>query len=223
MSLIYDKTGFPLVEVEINVETKKKLFVHVLPVTKIQFEKFMSDSNIPDFNDEVYEGLLKLNPRVSYRKFTKENYWNLFVTGVFPEEAVKFAEYLGDDYRIPSVEEWCEIYKYSEQNFRGVKLDKLCLEEKTNLQKKSGMILKGLKKCAGDDLFNISIIENGILEWAKERGKYVGKGMPNAKFWPNTLNPLIDIVRPAGKERLHCVGFRLVKDKEVKEDEDGQG
>ena len=192
--LIYDKTGSPLIGIK-----KMKLFVHVLPVTKVQFEKFIAEVNLPDFSDEWYENILKLNSRVSYKKFTEENYWKLFITGIYPEEAMKFAEYLGNDYRLPDVDEWREIYryfKYSSLHFK--------------VKGKPG-ILKRLEKFIGNDLFSLTLMEKGIAEWVKEGRKYVGVGKPDSNFQQSALKPLYDKIDPVG-ERLSYVGFRLVKD-----------
>lgn len=204
ISLIYDKTEFPLIEIpEMN------LFVHALPVTKFQFEKFISESKLSDFTDKWYENILKLNPRISCRKFTEKNYWKLFITGIYPKEAVKFAEYLGDDYRIPEVREWRKIYAY----FKSLQFKPSHIKDKSNQEILSTTILKGLEKFSGDDLFSLTLMRKGIAEWVKEDEKYVGVGKPDANLYENAWNPLSDVIRQIDKnERLYYVGFRLVKD-----------
>lgn len=209
ISLIYDKTGFPLIEIK-----KMNLFVHALPVTKIQFEKFISDSNTTDFTDLWYENILKSNPRGSYRKFTDKNYWNLFMTGIYPEEADKFAEYLGRDYRIPTIGEWREIYRYFNEDFRPVNSAVLLSEVKTD---KILSILEGIKKLLGKDLFSMTLMRKGIAEWVKEKDeRYVGIGKVDPNFWPNALDPMYDVIKPIGegekRERIDYIGCRLVKD-----------
>lgn len=99
-----DRTGFPLVAIPgLGME------VHLLPVTKVQFERFLAE---PDaFGDTWYEEALALNPRVPSRQFTAKNRERLFLTGILPEEALAFAKWLGAGFDLPTVTEWREIHK----------------------------------------------------------------------------------------------------------------
>ena len=87
----YDRTGFPLIPMfETGLEA------HLLPVTKIQFENFLKDTDRSD--DAGYKEMLQLNPKASHQKFTSENREQLFITGVLPAEVTDFARWMGADY-----------------------------------------------------------------------------------------------------------------------------
>ena len=94
-----DRTGFPLITVP-----EAMVAMHLLPVTKVQFERFLAEPNT--YGDAWYEEVLTLNPRISYRQCTAENRERLFLTGIVPEEALAFARWMGDGFDLPTVAEW---------------------------------------------------------------------------------------------------------------------
>ncbi len=80
----------------------------MLPVTKIQFERFLAESH--NLGDDSYKEALRLNPSVSHQQFTPDNREQLFVTGILPQEALNFARWMGNEFDLPTVEEWRFIY-----------------------------------------------------------------------------------------------------------------
>jgi hypothetical protein len=78
--------------------------MHLLPVTKLQFERFLCDASV--YGDSWYEGLLALNPRVSPRRADAASREGLLLTGVLPDEALAFAAWCGPEYDLPTVDEW---------------------------------------------------------------------------------------------------------------------
>lgn len=101
-----DKTGFPMFWVE-----KVGVYLHWLPVTKIQFEFFMCDAPDNRFDATWYDTLLQLNNRVSPGSIRLNNYWRAFLTGITPGETLAFARWCGEGYHIPTLAEWNEVYK----------------------------------------------------------------------------------------------------------------
>src|SRR3954470_13935987 len=99
-----DRVGFPMLQVEPD------LYLHWLPITKIQFEYFLSDAYDRSFDIRWYEEVLGLNPRVTPAKISPANYWNAFLSGVLPAEAKRFAFWCGDGFRLPSAREWARAY-----------------------------------------------------------------------------------------------------------------
>ena len=85
MSSWCDPCGFPVIPVE-----SLGLSVHLLPVAKVQFERFLAEPN--DYGDSWYEELLALNPRSSHTRLDNETRERAFLTGVVPEEARAFAK-----------------------------------------------------------------------------------------------------------------------------------
>lgn len=100
-----DPAGFPMVWIE-----EIGAFIHWLPVTKIQFEKFMASTADPRFDDAWYRQVLALNPRVAIPEIDPKNYWNAILTGLLPEEALRFAAWCGEGYSIPTLKEWQTAY-----------------------------------------------------------------------------------------------------------------
>ncbi len=58
MEIILDKSRFPLVKIE-----PISIYIHVLPITKVQFEQFICDPNAIVDASFYEEKIVKLNPR----------------------------------------------------------------------------------------------------------------------------------------------------------------
>ncbi len=104
MSSSCDRAGFPLVHVP-----DRGVFIHLLPVTKLQFECFLAEPK--GFDDPWYEEVLAANPRASVRGWDDEAREQLFLTGVTPEEASAFARWLGPEWSLPSLDLWRHVYR----------------------------------------------------------------------------------------------------------------
>jgi hypothetical protein len=194
-----DESGYPLILVE-----PLKAYVHLFPITKTQFEKFMVSGRKPGFGDEWYTELLELNPRVSYRSADILSPDGLFMTAVTINEAYDFSRWLGRNYRFLTADDWaiCSNW-FAAQDAASLPDD--------------------LRKCLSPDaaaiwdlvetqwlyghptLQDLSLMNRGILEWVIERpGRYCGVGEPaSSKLQRNAGDP----VRPLG--RLKNLGFRL--------------
>jgi len=87
MLLSVDRTNFPLLAVEaVGVEA------HLLPITKAQFELFMVETDqVSKLN---YLAMLALNPAALPDKFSLAEQERLFITGLWPDEALAFARWL---------------------------------------------------------------------------------------------------------------------------------
>src|SRR5262249_46078567 len=103
MRVWWDKTGFPLLEV---ADTKRGL--HLLPVTKLQFERFLAE---PDkrFDDAWYAGVGTLNARASITVGLPADRENVFITGLLSSEAETFAAWLGAE--LPTVLLWRSAFE----------------------------------------------------------------------------------------------------------------
>lgn len=210
MQFCFDRTGFPLVDLP-DLEVQ----VHLLPVSKVQLERFLMEPN--EFDDAWYETLLRVHGRVSYRRFSENERERVFVGGILPLEAVAFAQWLGPDFRLPTVIEWRKVYKRMEQ---------LPIEEST-----WHALLEACSAPAKDILeqlrnqmcphrwLELSLLTGGLVEWvvaesATEQERYAGLGKPRRSFQPGVWNPLQDIIRPVSLEqRVSYFGFRLVETK----------
>jgi len=194
-----DASGYPLILVE-----PLDAYVHLFPVTKPQFEKFIASGRKPGFGDEWYTELLELNPRVSYRCTDVSSPDGLFMTGVTTGEVSDFSRWLGRDYGLLTADDWATCSNcFATQN--AVSLSD---ELRSRLSPDAAAIwdLVETEWLGGQStLQDLSLMKQGILEWVVERpGRYCGVGEPaSSKLQRKASDP----VRPLG--RLKNLGFRL--------------
>lgn len=194
MRILIDKTGFPLVEV------RELGLVGLWPVTKVQFERFMSDANV--FGDRWYETILALNGRVSCRWFDRNDYEKLFLTGIKPQEALQFAHWLGAEFDLLAVDEWRIFYQWLE-------LRDLPGSPSSMLSAHASTMWLRLVSFA-DTPRSFALMQDGLVEWVRRGAEYIGVGSPRHRFFPNAYDPLHDGIVPI-EERLFYFGFRLLK------------
>jgi hypothetical protein len=102
MQLSSDRTGFPVAQIE-----QIGLAFNLLPVTKVQFEQFLSE---PRGNSDLwYEKVLEVSPRTSWRRITESERPGLFMTGILPHEVSWFGQWLGEDFALPDITQWRQI------------------------------------------------------------------------------------------------------------------
>lgn len=200
----FDRTGFPLVRLE-----QEALEVHVLPVTKVQFERFLAEPN--EFGDHWYAPLLDLNPRTPFRQFAPSDREKVFLTGILPHEALAFARWLGPKFDLPTVNQWRAIYHA---------LKELRLKEPGRPAGDSARQQTPCEHVLGQcrsqldtrTLFDLSLMSGGLLEWSRSTAGWVGLGSPRPAFFKCLYDPLTDEIRPSDQnERVAYFGFRLVR------------
>jgi hypothetical protein len=198
-----DRTGFPLIEIP-----EAGLEAHLLPVTKLQFERFLAEPN--EFGDHWYATVLAVHERVSWRHFTDEDRERLFLGAVLPAEAAAFAAWMGPGFGLPSVQEWRGVYgSLRSEILTSAKLaalrSKICAAAWT-------VVERLLDQLHPRSLFDLSLMNGGMVEWARQDKTHVGLGAPRPEFCPNLWDPRAEVVRPLRPaERLGHFGFRLVK------------
>lgn len=200
-----DKTKFPLIEIpDIGTLT-------LWPITKIQFEKFIAQSN--QYGDVWYDEILKCNPRVSYKSVDKKNYEQLFITGLYPKETVPFSKWFGEGYRIPTVKEWRDVYQLLSSSSN-------TLAEPAGVSEQAKKIWEKIRSFSEIPeplpLYKFLLMEGGVIEWVrKDNENYVGIGRPRNDLHPTCHNPLTDLFERPRKsipdKRLEYHGFRLIR------------
>jgi len=207
MRWLFDRTNFPLLRLgELGLD------VQLLPVTKIQFERFLSEPN--RFDDVCYKELLNLNPRISYKSFTIQNRENIFISGLIPDEIKAFMAWMDDGLSIPTVEQWRKINavllrkKFNLKNWE--RLFSLCKQAEAEQALK---ILQQLKEQLNPSAWlDLTLMMGGLTEWVLYKDRWVGLGSPRSEFYPNLWNPLSDIVEPFLLDlRIPFFGFRLIR------------
>lgn len=201
-----DASGYPLVFVE-----PLRAFVHLFPVAKPQFEKFMVASRRSDYGDEWYTKILDLNPRASYCSADIPSRERLFMTGVTTDEAASFSRWLGRDYGLLSADEWsaCDEW-FAGQPAPSAPLDLLKQLSRDALALWEIVEGQWLDHRRRANLRELSLMTQGVLEWVIERpGRYCGLGEPATSKFQRRAN---DPVRPLGPEprRHKGIGFRLI-------------
>lgn len=226
----FDRAYFPMVRVE-SIDA----FLHWIPVTKVQFEYFLWDSISHGLDQAWLERMYKLNPRITPAKIARNNYWRIFMTGIAPFEADRFAGWCGDDtdetglYGLPTAEEWQRAIKElqsrnclsSEELIHAQAPDRI----KTLLLKLTTAAPQAPRTLADQMFFN-----GGVLEWVQHQGErvgdpgYVAHGCLNPGWGDNVIHtnhlsrPLPVKSVPGSpddnKGRYAHYGFRLLRREE---------
>lgn len=212
------KTGFPMLWIEAI-----GAYVHWLPVTKVQFEYFLCDVNDRQFDEQWYGTLLDLNGRVSPADVRSINYWQAFLTGVRPSEALRYARWSGEGYSLPTLDEWLTMFKslQAEQP-----LDPTKILGQLELNERAETLLKQLEIASLEAFTRLGhrltraeqmLLRLGVLEWVECPGQAVrwgGMGELNPSFHSLLFSPEAGQPRcprdPEG-ERARYYGFRLIR------------
>lgn len=201
MLISLDRTGFPLVAIE-----QMALEVHLLPITKIQFEPFVADSEA--VNQTAYLSMLVLNPAIDPAEFTAEGRERLFIGGTLPEETLAFARWLGQGFDLPTTREWRLIYR----SLRRMALPRHRLSSVLDEGPARLIVDKLASDSRAFSMLDLSLMNGGLVEWVQAEPGWAGLGAPRPSFHANLWDPLTNLVRPIRPdERLAYFGFRLVR------------
>jgi hypothetical protein len=215
-----DSLGFPMTRIpEVDV------FVHALPVTKIQFEAFLCDALDSHFDQKWYDKVLELNPRVSPRRIWTGNYWHAFLTGILPAEAQRFARWMGYGYRLPNPREWRAVFRAAAAVPQGLGglvspgwgASARSSEMLTRLDSSIRSAAVGLGY--PQDLATAMAMRLGVAEWVSLDGSngvsWATLGEPHPAFCGNLWSPeqtaLMHLPEPESL-RSPIAGFRLIFD-----------
>jgi hypothetical protein len=181
-------------------------YISLFPVSKYQFEHFLSDvGSKGGYTDNWYRELLKLSPRKLY-KACKDKVWQLFITALSYKEIKPFFRYLGRGFRLPTQDEWIKLHKVSREIKHRLPITDNRLPPNTALP-----VSLWLK----EKLFPLT--EEGILEMVKKNDKIYCIGRPYQGLLSNTWQP--EQIREVNWELCRqAVGFRMVKQEEVRND-----
>lgn len=203
--ITFDKKGFPMARV------RKVGAFHFWPVTKYQYRQFLDETgqnNDAGYNAGYkagYKEMLELNPEIHLEKCNADNYEGLFITGVKPEEAQAYAQWMGEEYDIPTLEEWLALYNAVKSHKFMIRLSPYGLNPEARAMSKQ-------LKFVQDTVLNYSFLMDGIVEWIKQGPEFCGRGAPRDSFFPNVWNPEEDDIKVISLEhRLAYFGFRLIK------------
>ena len=200
MPLSFDRCGFPLVALP-----HLWLEVQLLPVTKVQFERFLAEAGT--WGSGRYEDLLRLLPASPYDAFADAEREGLFLGGVLPEEALHYARWLGEGYDLPTVEEWRQA-ALALAGRPAPTAEELAAWPAGPART---IVEQLLVQLPARTLLNLSLMRGGLVEWVREGAGWAGLGAPRPAFKEHLWDPFHDVIRPVRPgERVRYVGFRLV-------------
>jgi hypothetical protein len=205
-----DRTGFPVLELP-----ELGLVVHLLPVSKLQFECFLAEpvADAGLFADSWYESVLATSARVSLREATRANYEALFLGGILPAEVERFARWLGSGYDLPRAETWRQVDDWlGAQPLDGAEFEDLKQDER--LCRPARQLLDWWQVTREPQTWaELGLLHGGLLEWVRIGPRqFGGLGRPRQEFQRILINPQRDEpVKPIHQQRLRYFGFRLVR------------
>lgn len=219
MEIIFDKTGFPMVRVN-----PENFWIHVWPVTKIQFENFLCDQPNSEMDANWYQQILSNNPRITPSHVTSGNYWQLFVAGIHPEKVKLYDEWCGRGFSIPTSAEWYAAYSYFSRQETVIDLTAALAMKNSRrkidpfvkvISQKLSDISLDLSKSRTTSLADQFLMRGGMVEWVKLTGEstqWGGLGEPSPLSGWNTTAIVYqgraEIVRNLN---VRHYGFRLIK------------
>jgi hypothetical protein len=188
-----DASGYPLVLVE-----PLQTYVHLFPVTKPQFEKFLASGKQPNSDDDWYARLLAMNPRASYRSEDPIELEQLFITGITTDEALAFGRWLGRRYKLLTAVEWRECREWFAQQVAPSSTLELADQMSEDALAVWRLIEdEWFEQSHEINLQELSLMRHGILEWVVDLpGAYYGVGDPRSA---KSLRTVYDPVRPLGQ------------------------
>jgi hypothetical protein len=216
-SFTIDPTGFPMAWVEAI-----GAYMHWLPVTRAQFERFLR--HVPESRADAgwYDHLLALNPRVAPARIRPENYSNALLTGVVPSEAQRFAARLGEGFAIPTLEQWLLTYSSLAALPAGRVVPPALtrvLDEPVRtllLRIENALAASSARPRRRRTLADQMLLRGGLLEWVEQTGapaRWVGIGEPRGLARGIRVSPERGPVAPDRPElfRSYLFGFRLIR------------
>jgi hypothetical protein len=201
MQLQFDQIGFPLVRLD-------RLSVSLLPITKLQFERFIAQPN--SFGDAWYDQILGINPRLSWRRANLGPREAIFITGVLPSEALAYASWTGIGFDLPSVEEWRVVFRTMTDTL--VTKNALREMDSDKAHPAARAIVESILNQAQPRTWaELALLRGGLIEWVHEGEGFKGLGIPRPQFLPAVFNPMRDEpLLPLQNGRSRYFGFRLV-------------
>lgn len=202
----FDRTGFPVLELP-----ESGLMTHLWPVAKTQLERFLAEPNGP--GDAWYETLLAISPRTSIKNADERNYESVFAGGLLPDEAIRFAQWLGDGFDVPTFDQW----RAADAELLAAELEAeqvLALRNDAALHPQARLLLDWCARRQPETWGQLGLRREAMLEWVRiGDGQFGGLGSTRPQFLAAIVNPQRDApvipVRP--EERKPYFGVRLMR------------
>jgi hypothetical protein len=209
------------------------VYVHWLPVTKLQLEFFLCSDPGEAFNDKWYDALRNFEPRktdrVSPYQVARDNYIHAFVTAILPSESQAYAQWCreqdGKRYTLPTKDEWLALFdelqtlpaKPLADVTNGRPITPRMRDMLTALDDVSRTFVPDNRQL-GRSLAEQMFLRHGLFEWVSCRDagqpEWGGFGEPapglgGGLYSPNSRAPKYN--REAMTQRAPEYGFRLMR------------
>lgn len=213
--IVFDRTRFPMIWAN-NLGA----YISYFPITKIQIEYFLCDRPEPRFDQKWYEVMLAANERISPTKLLDSNYHKVFATGIAPEDAASFADWLGNDLDVtlslPTSDEWFDTFAEFEKQRPISAAELLTPEQPARIQTLITKMDAAVAKCKPADrkLTDSMLMRDGVMEWVSVNDdQWGGAGDPKPDLGFGLTNPLHRKPKiPATRNPAPAFyGFRLIQ------------
>jgi len=213
----FDQAGFPLLWVD-----EITSYMYFFPVTKIQFETFICQVPDQQFGHNWYSEITHLNKRISPHLLTKDNYWQLFITGIKPDEVQRYQNWCNEDgheYYVSTPNQWKDLYQIL-KNKEPINLETLVLQADRRFYTSATQLEEIITSfCEYSNrpytLADQMLMSFGVMEWAiidLTKPRWGGMGEPHPRFF-RILNSADQGIAIEPKsplvDRLPSYGFRL--------------
>ena len=216
-----DRAGFPMVFVpDISA------YIHWLPVTKIQLEYFLTSTSETMYGESWYRNILSFNPRVSPGNVNSGNYWHSLVSGILPADAKRFALWCGENYDLPTKDEWFSAYKYFHGETADTRYTQTVLDT-PRMKPRTRTLIRNIEYSTGTLSFQLEdgrtvadqmLMRLGVMEFVylnEQRNTYGGFGQTNSNFFGSLQTPSSGFPERLNNERdgaqMSHYGFRLIR------------
>jgi|CXWL01.1.fsa_nt_gi hypothetical protein len=206
MQIILDRTGFPLVYIK-----PIKAYIHALPLSKIQFERYISDPGYGVEDIVTYENILKENPRISPNEDIREKPWRLFTTGLLPAEMSRYKAWQGANFDFATNVDWEKSV-----NWLDTMKSNQVMQAMNNTQGINPLAKMIFKKIftefspkSGTDL---CMFFGAVMEWVTVNGRMMLIGKAASGLWNHIdARDRFTPLPPDERRRSYYSSFRLIK------------
>lgn len=201
-----DSTSFPVIDL-----AEAGLSALLLPVTKVQFEYFLGART--GFELTAFGEVYATGPRSSWRQIPGDRFEEVFLTGVLPDEAERFARWVGEGFRLPTEAEW----RAADAGLAATTLSPGLLRDLTTdptIHPAARAIVRWLLDREPARAWPcVSLFDGGLVEWVRLGGGDYGlHGRPRPDLLRVIHNPQVhDAIRFRSAQRHRGCGFRLVR------------
>lgn len=172
LPIILDANGFPMVE-----SAALGVRMSLWPVTSQQYAGFLATHGreyLPPVHGVGQVGIVE----------------DLFARGISPQSAIEYVNSIGDDFDLPSAEEW--VYYDTVLGAASFELDCPPSAFSTEAQRIYASILRAKRPTTTRLTWrDIALFRGGLCEIVRYEGGYAQMGVPDKRFFPNTMNPRI--------------------------------